>query len=453
MKKPRLAVVGAGWAGLAAAVFASQKGWAVSLFDTAAHPGGRARSLPAPNQGFTLDNGQHILIGAYTHTLALLKQLGVQETQAFYRCPLQLLGPDALGLRLRNGPALWALPQAIMRHPRWGLGQQTALLGWSVQQSLRRFRCPPHLTVSALCRRLPAAVLNELIEPLCLSALNTPMHQASAQVFLTVLKDALLGTHRGSDLLLPRVPLTQLLPEPAVSHLQSQGAELHWRHRVLKLLPQAGELWGLRTQASSNTTPNCVGDAHDGLFRAVIVATSAHEAARLALPVNPAWATLAQGLAMEPITTLWMKGPAGGTWPCPMLMLAQDGPTNTPIQFLFNHESLTGQVGLYAGVISASGPWLVQGHQRLEQVACQQMQTLMAHDALWKPPHASWEVLAIISEKRATFACTPELQRPSHHIAPGLLAAADFVDGPYPATLEGAVRHAWSAVAALPPIV
>jgi len=50
-----------------------------------------------------------------------------------------------------------------------------------------------------------------------------------------------------------------------------------------------------------------------------------------------------------------------------------------------------------------------------------------------------------VVEKHATFACTPGLLRPAQVVAPGLLAAGDYVDGPYPATLEGAVRSGWAA--------
>ena len=61
------------------------------------------------------------------------------------------------------------------------------------------------------------------------------------------------------------------------------------------------------------------------------------------------------------------------------------------------------------------------------------------------------QAVQTVVEKRATFACTPGLERPSMHIAPGLLACGDYVAGPYPATLEGAVRSGVAAAMALPP--
>jgi predicted NAD/FAD-binding protein len=77
MSGRRVAVVGAGWAGLAAAVQASADGQSVTLFEMAAQPGGRARSLAVGADGSRLDNGQHILIGAYTATLALIDRKSV----------------------------------------------------------------------------------------------------------------------------------------------------------------------------------------------------------------------------------------------------------------------------------------------------------------------------------------------------------------------------------------
>ena len=75
----RLTIVGGGWAGLAAAVRATQLGWQVSLLEAAPVLGGRARRIH--HQGLTLDNGPHLLIGAYNQTLALMRQLGLQRQQ------------------------------------------------------------------------------------------------------------------------------------------------------------------------------------------------------------------------------------------------------------------------------------------------------------------------------------------------------------------------------------
>ena len=96
----KVAVIGAGWAGLAAAVYARQAGHEVDLFEATRTLGGRARSLSAqlPNgQTVELDNGQHILIGAYQETLSLLQSLGISTDNALLRQPLALIYPDGSG--------------------------------------------------------------------------------------------------------------------------------------------------------------------------------------------------------------------------------------------------------------------------------------------------------------------------------------------------------------------
>ena len=96
-----LAVIGAGWAGLAAAVEAVRAGHAVTLYEMAERPGGRAREVD--HDGLALDNGQHILIGAYAQTLRLMREVGVDPDAVLLRTPLRLSEPDGRGLHLPPG--------------------------------------------------------------------------------------------------------------------------------------------------------------------------------------------------------------------------------------------------------------------------------------------------------------------------------------------------------------
>ncbi len=146
------------------------------------------------------------------------------------------------------------------------------------------------------------------------------------------------------------------------------------------------------------------------------------------------WTGVTRGLQFEAITTVYAWG-AGAALSHPMLTLrsSADPQACAPAQFVFDRGQLGGPPGLLAFVVSAStgerealqAQVLVQARQQLG-LALQPVQTVV--------------------EKRATFACTPGLQRPSAQIAPGLLACGDYVDGPYPATLEGAVRSGMAAV-------
>ena len=106
--RKHVAVVGAGWAGLAAAVQATDLGHRVALFDMAAQAGGRARSVPVPHTA-ELDNGQHILIGAYRETLRLMRLVDQEPQRVLERRPLELTYPDGSGLRMPQGRLAWYL--------------------------------------------------------------------------------------------------------------------------------------------------------------------------------------------------------------------------------------------------------------------------------------------------------------------------------------------------------
>ena len=183
----KLAVVGGGWAGLAAAVRTTEAGHAVTLFEMAAHWGGRAREVAV--DGRALDNGQHILIGAYGRTLALMHTVGADASALLQRRPLELRYPDGRGLQVPPGPAWLGFARAVAGSEGWTARERLALMAAATGWALAGFRCAPQLTVAQLCRRLPPVVHELLVDPLCVAALNTPAHEASAAVFLRVLRE------------------------------------------------------------------------------------------------------------------------------------------------------------------------------------------------------------------------------------------------------------------------
>ena len=117
-------------------------------------------------------------------------------------------------------------------------------------------------------------------------------------------------------------------------------------------------------------------------------------------------------------------------------MLALRSSAQHPAQFVFDRGQLGSPAGLLAFVVSAA---------RGERATLQTQVLAQARAQLG----LALQAVQTVVEKRATFACTPGLQRPPIAIAPGLLACGDYVEGPYPATLEGAVRSGCAAVALL----
>ena len=421
----RFAVIGAGWAGLAAAVRLVQRGADVTLFEMAGQAGGRARRVSTRAGDF--DNGQHILIGAYTATLALMRTVGADPEALLLRRPLILVTPDGRGLQLPAGAAAPAFVRGVLGATGWRWPHRLALLRAAAGWQLRGFNCAPSLTVQQLCARLPAAVHQDLIAPLCVASLNTPSDQASAQVFLRVLRDALFAGPGSADLLLPRVPLSALLPDPALRWLAAAGVSCHTGHRVQRLSQDNSNRWQVD------------GDAFSG----VVLACTATEAARLTTALAPDWSRTAQRLAYQPIVTAYL---ADNGLRLPQPMLALPACPAAPAQFVFDLGALGGTAGQFAFVVSGAGPALAQGLAACGQAVLAQARAVF--NGAFLAPDAS--VLRHLSaERRATFACTPALDRPALQILPGLVAAGDYLAGPYPATLEGAVRSGEAAASAL----
>jgi hydroxysqualene dehydroxylase len=430
----KVAVVGAGWAGCAAAVEATRLGHAVTLFEASRIPGGRARRVEGLLQGqpVSLDNGQHILIGAYSETLRLMADLGVDQQTSLLRLPLTLQFPDGRGLRL---PASAYLPApldalvGILRARGWSWADRLSLLKAALRWQLQGFRCASDQSVADLCRSLTTATMAQLIEPLCVSALNTSADRASGEVFLRVMHDSLFAERGGSNLLLPRVDLSALLPGAALAWLVAHGGVAQLGTRV-QGLARVDQRWQISTQ----TTPAGTGDAFD----CVVLACPAPEAARLVEGSGAAadvWLAQTRSLRYEALTTVYAYAPGARLGPP---MLALPATAEAPAQFVFDRGQLDGPPGLLAFVISASqGEGAVLTAQVLAQAKAQLGLKL--------------EAVQTIVEKRATFACTPGLQRPVAKVDAGLLACGDYIAGPYPATLEGAVRSGLSAARSIDP--
>ena len=439
----KIAIIGAGWAGLAAAVQVTQDGHHATVFEASRALGGRARGLNGKlpdGTSLMLDNGQHILIGAYVETLRLMRLVGVNPQRALRRLPLTLRFRDGSGLVLRHGRAPWDALAGIATARGWRWRDRLALLRSAIGWRLNGFQCPAGITVAELCAALPEKLRGEFIEPLCAAALNTPADQASGQVFLRVLRDSLFADQGGSNLLLPRVNLGELFPDAAARWLQAQGGVIRVGQRVQALHHGATEA-GASPSAPWHVNGEGFGRAvlaTSALDAAAVLAESALTAPDTIASQLRAWAGMARALRFEAITTVYALAepePGAATLlPCPMLALrsSPDPARAAPAQFVFDRGQLGGPANLLAFVVSTSNG----SHADLQAQVVAQARTELGLQV---------QPIQTIVEKRATFACTPGLARPPRQIAPNLLACGDYVDGPYPATLEGATRSGVAA--------
>ncbi|WP_454689529.1 hydroxysqualene dehydroxylase HpnE [Achromobacter aloeverae] len=463
MKTPaarRVAVVGAGWAGLAAAVALHDRGWAVTVLEAGRTPGGRARRVAHPDFDAPLDNGQHILLGAYTDTLALMRRLGRDPARLLARLPLALASLDgAFRLRAPRLPAPLHAAAALLGARGLDGAARGAALRLMLALRRARWETPAADSVAALLARhgQPESAVRWLWEPLCLAALNTPAAQADARLFAHVLRDSLAGRRAASDLLLPRADLSALWPDAAAAL-----CEVRYGVTVRCVEPDAR---GVRID----------GDAYDA---AVLAVPPANAARLLAAALgddfgdalgddNAAHASAARhggpehddnlaarlaGFEYSPIATLNLRLAAPWRLPMPMMMLREDAARGHDGQWLFDRAALANDParGELSVVVSAAsrlaGRLARDGRDAVVAALIEQVGEQAARGGLPALPSVARAELLV--DKRATFLATPGLARPGNATAwPTLCLAGDWTDTGYPAVLEGAVRSGQRAAA------
>lgn len=412
MRHWNVAVVGAGWAGLAAAVELTTRGVPVTVFEAAPHLGGRARGFE--RHGRRLDNGQHLLLGAYRETLRLMRLVGIDTQHALLRLPLHLETPGHLRLVAPRLPAPWHLLAGLLMAEGLGWSERRAAIRFMARQHRAGFRLAQDMSVAELLADQPEKLVRLLWEPLCLAALNTPIASASAQVLLHVLRDSFSRARSDSDLLLPRLDLSALFPDRAAGYIEAHGGTVRRSMPVTTLEPMPD---GIR-----------IGDE---MFSHVVCAVAPHVLSHVLghLPELAGVIGMVGRMRWQPIVTLYLQYAQTLRLPYPMLGL-QGGHA----QWVFDRGALCGQPGLLAAVISADGPHLRLDHDALATAIHEEVQRLTKARAV-----PIWH--QVIVEKRATFACTAGIERP-HSTTPHtrIFLAGDYTAGDYPATLEGAVR-------------
>ncbi len=446
MNEP-VAIIGGGWAGCAAAVTLAQAGVRVVLFETAPVLGGRARRVL--RAGLPLDNGQHLLLGAYEQTCALMDTVhGVADARAtFTRHPLAIVPLDpqhanALTLIRGAGEGRMALLTGLLGARGLTWRERIANIAWMRKLTKTGFVRAPYETVAQMLSPLPPRVARGLWEPLCLAALNTPPAHASAQVFANVLRATFAGRANASDFLLPATDLSTMFPEAAARFIEIRGGVVRTSApaRVVRATQHGTTVLTGTTLHAARATIVAVGPHQvQGAFAPEAMAAQPDLQARLA-PLAT--------LTFEPIYTVWLGYGEAMALPLPIARL-----DDAPGQWVVDRPDVLAHAQpdadrpplqqLLAVILSASGAHESLDHGMLALDIDNQLRRLQPD----RPPCVWFQVIA---ERRATYACTPGRARlADSRLVPGVYLAGDYMNAEYPATLEAAVRSGIAAAHAL----
>ena len=380
---------------MAAGVALAERGVRVTVFESGAVPGGRARRVVA--QGHELDNGQHIFVGAYTELFRLMRLVGV-PSDALLRYPLELRYASEFSVRSLWLPAPLGLAAGLLCAKGVSFAERLGTLRFMATLRRIRFRVEPDITVQQFLDEhgQHGRMRHYLWAPLCVSALNTPLDQASTNAFLAALRDTLAGDGDASDLLLPRLDLSRLFPEPAAEFIRGRGG-------AVRCASPIRDLQELKNQ-----------------YTRIIVAVGPHQL-KMLMP------EMAAEFTYQPIYTCYLQYAETTRLRFPML-----GMSDGLVQWVFDRGALLGEQGRLACVISAQGDHQQMTHEELADTCHRELakQKLVNEKPLWTQ---------VIAEKRATITCAPGLKRPEVK-RNGVILAGDYTDSEYPPTLEAAVR-------------
>ena len=423
-------IIGGGWAGLSAAIKLTDNGKSVCLLEAGKELGGRARKVQYKN--LSIDNGTHIMIGAYNETLKLISKV---HAHSKYKIS-DLLERQSLNLHYKHlNDGIISIFSAPLTAPfniligflfAKGLSLKEKLLilkvGLKIKLNLIKLAGDTDLLSFLKLHQQTNNIITCIWEPLCLAIMNTSIEKTSTEIFLSVLKDAFFSSRTASDLLLFKKNLTETFPNPAKNYIEQRNGKVLLNHRV-NSIKQEGAFYSAHSKEKVYQA------------KTVIIATAPNASIKLLQSLNNISGIdsvinhLSQ-LTFQPICTVYLQFPS-----TIKVERSMQGFLGTTSQWLFDKSSIN-QAGFVSVIISSDGEHTGWENSQLIDKVSHELTQLYPD---WPQPIDAF----VIREKRATFTASVNINRirPSNRTdMTGIWLAGDFTNTHYPATLEGAVR-------------
>jgi zeta-carotene desaturase len=425
-------VIGGGFAGLSAATALAEQGIRVLVLEARPALGGRASAFVDPATGERVDNGQHVLTGAYRETFRFLRRIGT-HTQVYLQPGLSVDIIDRNGRASRLAcPEIPAPLHLLVGALRWDA------IGWRDRISLARMRNGgrrgnnPGATVREWleAQGQTPRVVELLWEPLAVAALNQSIDEGAGEMFGEVLRRTFTAKRQDSSLGLVLCALDDLYVNPSRAYIERAGGEIR-PNAIARVRADFAEA-SVRVK--------------DELLRprAVICATAWYALPTLFENSPPAVSSViraAEATDASPIVTvnLWFDRPVTSS--------TFVGLPGRSMQWVFDKRALFGESSSHLSLVSSGAGALVNAsNQELVDLALDELKAAM-------PPvgSATLRRAVVVREKRATFSVAPgQPARPGTATPiPGLFLAGDWIDTGLPATIESAVVSGHAAAAAV----
>ena len=423
-----VAVIGAGVAGMAAAIALAGQGARVMLLERRPFAGGRAYSYTHPALDEVIDS-QHVILGCCTNFLDLMQQSGASETMRWYD-ELCFLEPEASGVPRRSWirpgpmPAPGHKTLSFLSAPMLSLRDKAGIAA-GLTHFLRGYPASDEESFAVWLKRTGQTerAIRHFWEPVIVGALNDSFERCSTRYAGKVFHESFLRSNDAGRLGIPAAPLTQFF-EPLLALARSLKVDIRESSGVESVAPHSDGGWSVITRA--------------GEIRAesVVLATGFRQTQELLRPLGPAIYFDYDRFVAAPITTvhLWFDREVTELDHAVLL--------DTRIQWMFAKSRIrrwAAEQGSYLElVISASWPELEMSREQI-------LSSAVREAAMFFPKIAEAKLVksAVLKEARATFSVTPGLDayRPQQRTGlPGLYVAGDWTATGWPSTMEGAVR-------------